>query len=181
LNKVIDSVLREIDGLGSLLHAYCSPTHSQNLNFEITDLAKVVEEVMALQNLACQAAGIVVRFERENTLPRVSLDAPKMKQVILNLCKNASEAMPRGGHLTVKVYRSGRLVILEVSDSGVGVPDGVNVFELFKTTKPGGRGLGLPLAQQIVSAHHGAIAYTSERGHGVTFKVSLPMSESDAS
>lgn len=85
--------------------------------------------------------------------------------------------MPRGGHLTVKLYRSGRQLVLEVSDSGVGVPDGVDVFKLFKTTKPEGRGLGLPLAQQIVSAHQGAIAYASDPGHRTTFKVSLPFHE----
>jgi nitrogen-specific signal transduction histidine kinase len=72
------------------------------------------------------------------------------------------------------------MVVLEISDDGVGVPDDVNVFELFKTTKPGGTGLGLPLVQQIVSAHDGRIAYKSKPGRGATFKVSLPLSEKNA-
>lgn len=147
---------------------------------EIADLAQLVEDVLALQSLACRAAGVIVKFERENAVAWVLLDALKIKQVIANLCKNANEAMPRGGHLTVKVYRSGQLVVLEVSDSGVGVADGVDVFELFKTTKPGGRGLGLPLAREIVSAHQGAIAFTSEPDRGTTFRISLPMSETNA-
>jgi signal transduction histidine kinase len=101
------------------------------------------------------------------------LDTAKIKQVILNLCKNAVEAMPDGGCLTLKGYRSRGMVVLEISDDGVGVPDDVNIFELFKTTKPGGTGLGLPLVQQIVSAHNGTIGYKSKPGRGATFKVAL--------
>ena len=71
------------------------------------------------------------------------MDAAKIKQVILNLCKNAVEAMPQGGCLTLNVCRSGQTVVLEISDNGIGVPDSVNMFELFKTTKPGGSGIGL--------------------------------------
>ena len=56
---------------------------------------------------------------------------------------------------------------------------GVNIFELFKTTKPGGSGLGLPVAQQIISAHNGLINYTTEAGQGTTFKVCLPAAEPD--
>lgn len=69
LNKVIQSALGEIDGVGSLLHEYCTLTQSQALNFEIADLAKLVDDVLALHNLACRAAGIVVKFERENAVP----------------------------------------------------------------------------------------------------------------
>ena len=69
---------------------------------------------------------------------------------------------------------------MEVSDEGIGVPDDINIFELFKTTKPGGTGLGLPLVQQIVSAHNGKIAYKNKPGRGATFKVSLPLSQTNA-
>jgi signal transduction histidine kinase len=97
-----------------------------------------------------------------------------MKQVILNLCKNAVEAMQNGGSLTIKAYRTGQSVLLEIRDDGIGVPKGVNIFELFKTTKPSGSGLGLPLVQQIVSAHNGTINYTSDAGRGTTFTIRLP-------
>jgi signal transduction histidine kinase len=63
---------------------------------------------------------------------------------------------------------------LEIADNGTGVPDGMNIFDLFKSTKPGGGGLGLAIVQQIVSAHKGTIDYTSAARHGTTFKVSLP-------
>ena len=140
-------------------------------------MARLVEDVLALQSLACLAAGVVVGFERGPTVIWVRLDAPKIKQVIANLCKNAVEAMADGGHLTVKVCRSGRSAMVEMTDSGIGVPADVDVFELFTTTKHSGRGLGLALAREIVTAHHGAIEFTSAPGRGTTFQMSLPMSE----
>ncbi len=177
LNKIIQSALRELDGVGSLLQEYCTLSHSQSVNLEITDLAKLVKDVLALQDLACRANGISVTFEHENAVPWVRLDPRKIRQVITNLCKNAREAMPSGGRLAIKLYRSGRQVVLEVSDNGVGIPDDIDVFKLFKTTKCAGRGLGLPLVREIVSAHRGAITFTSEPDQGTTFRISLPSHE----
>jgi len=97
-----------------------------------------------------------------------------MKQAVLNLCKNATEAMSQGGCLLVKLSRSEGMVVLEISDTGIGISHDVDIFDLFKTTKPNGSGLGLPVAKQIVSAHNGTINYTTKTGHGTTFKVCLP-------
>jgi signal transduction histidine kinase len=99
-----------------------------------------------------------------------------VKQVILNLCKNAVEAMPEGGSLTLKGYLSGAdTIVVEVSDTGIGIPEGMDIFEIFRTTKPDGTGLGLPLVSQIVSAHRGTVDYFSEPGKGTTFKLTLPV------
>jgi signal transduction histidine kinase len=106
----------------------------------------------------------------------ITADGEKLKQVLLNLCKNAAEAMPQGGTLTVRVHNSGEQVSLEVIDTGVGIPAGVNIFEPFTTTKSEGTGLGLAIVQQIVAAHGGAITYTSEPGKGTVFRLTLPLS-----
>jgi PAS domain S-box-containing protein len=174
LRDTIQGAMREIKRLGSLLNEFRSLALPQTLDLELTDLKKVIQEVLAVQEPAYRTAGIAVKLELENDLPAIELDAAKMKQAILNLCKNSIEAMRGGGCLTLKAYRAGQMVILEISDDGVGVPEGVNVFELFKTTKAGGSGLGLPIVQQIVSAHNGTINYTTDAGHGTTFRVRLP-------
>jgi signal transduction histidine kinase len=123
--------------------------------------------------------GITVQLQFNSPLPPVMADADKIKQVILNLCKNAVEAMPDGGCLILRGYHSGQMAVLEISDSGVGIPEGMNIFERFKTTKADGSGLGLPLVQQIVSAHHGTIEYATEPGRGTTFKIYLPVADGD--
>jgi signal transduction histidine kinase len=173
LLSVIQGAIGEIDRLGSLLNEFRSLALEQTLNLRCADLPKVVEEVLTLEMIAYRAAGVTIKFAVEDALPPVRLDTKKIKQVILNLCKNAVEAMPDGGFLKLKCYRSRGMVILEISDDGVGVPDDINIFELYKTTKPGGMGLGLPLVQHIISAHNGTIAYKSAPGRGATFKISL--------
>ena len=66
------------------------------------------------------------------------------------------------------------MIVMEIADTGVGVPGGADVFQLFKTTKPGGSGLGLSIVQQIISAHKGTINYVTKLGRGTTFTVTLP-------
>jgi signal transduction histidine kinase len=94
--------------------------------------------------------------------------------VILNLIRNAIESMPEGGLLTLKTYGVGENIVFEVSDTGAGIPEGVDVFELFTTTKAQGTGIGLYIVRQIVSAHRGTVTYTAEQGKGTTFQVMLP-------
>jgi two-component system sensor histidine kinase HydH len=104
----------------------------------------------------------------------------EITQVLLNLYKNAAEAMPEGGRLTVCAFQSGTRVCLAVSDTGTGVPEGVNIFEPFVTTKTGGTGLGLAIVQQIVAAHGGTITYTSTPDQGTTFTLALPAATAEA-
>jgi signal transduction histidine kinase len=68
----------------------------------------------------------------------------------------------------------GATVVLEIADTGIGMPEGIDPFALFQTTKAHGSGLGLPIVEQIVLAHNGTIDYTSEPGRGTTFKIVFP-------
>jgi signal transduction histidine kinase len=101
-------------------------------------------------------------------------DRQKLKQVLLNLYKNATEAMPQGGTLGIRGYARANRVLLEVSDTGIGIPDGVPIFDAFATTKPHGTGLGLPIVKKIISAHGGTVAYRSQPGQGTVFTLNLP-------
>jgi hypothetical protein len=174
LRATVQGAMREVDRLISLLNEFRSLALPQSLDLKLTDLQEIIEEILASEKLAYGTDGIAIKTDFESSLPLIRIDRAKVKQVVLNLCKNAIEAMRRGGCLTVKVYRSEFKVVLEINDNGIGVPHGVNVFELFKTTKPCGSGLGLSVAQQIISAHNGTITYTTEAGQGTTFKVCLP-------
>jgi signal transduction histidine kinase len=105
----------------------------------------------------------------------VPANAEKLKQVLLNLCKNAFEAMPDGGTLTLRGRRTDGRVSLEIEDTGAGIPKGIDIFELFTTTKSHGTGLGLAIVRQIIGAHGGTITYSSQPGKGTTFRLSLPL------
>ena len=178
LIATLRGALLEIDRLGSLLKEFRGIACPQSTHSPKINLAEATKEVLACQWDAYGKAGIAVKLELDNALP-VMADPNKIKQVVLNLCKNAAEAMPGGGCLTVKGYRLARMIVLEISDTGTGIPQGLNVFELFTTTKPGGSGFGLPVVRQIVLAHNGTINYTDVPmpGHGTTFKVHLPYAE----
>jgi PAS domain S-box-containing protein len=173
LRATVQGAMREVDRLVTLLNEFRSLAVPQRLDLKLTDFQEIIEEILASEKLAYRAAGITVKTDFES-LPMIRIDPAKIKQVVLNLCKNAVEAMRGGGCLMVKAYLSELMVVLEISDDGIGVAHGVNIFELFKTTKPCGSGLGLPVVQQIVSAHNGTINYTTEAGQGTTFKVCLP-------
>jgi signal transduction histidine kinase len=175
LRESIVEANKEIARLSSLLRDFRSFARTQFVEFQPTDLSKLVQEVLAPEMVLFSNSGVRVRSHLSG-LPPIMLDPDKMKQVILNLCKNAVEAMPQGGCLTLKGYlSSAETVVLEVTDTGIGIREGMDIFEIFRTTKPDGTGLGLPLVSQIVSAHRGTVDYVSEPGNGTTFRLSLPV------
>jgi two-component system, sporulation sensor kinase E len=173
LKSLLGSATQEIKRLGSLLQDFRSFVRPQKYYFEAIDLARLIEEAIKTEKLLYDSMGIQVKFEFPDALSPVRVDEDKIKQAILSICKNAVEAMPSGGVLTLRAYESGG-IFLEIADTGAGIPEGLKIFEPFLTTKPLGSGLGLPIVSQIISAHKGTIDYASEAGKGTTFKIGLP-------
>jgi PAS domain S-box-containing protein len=174
--ETIETASLEVNRLATLLKDYRSFARPQGLNLESTNLGKLVEEVLASQIRRYADLGVAVKTQFEEQLPSILIDPAKMKQAILNLCQNAVDAMPNGGTLTLTGYRSEDEIVMEVSDSGTGIPEGLDVFQLFKTTKREGTGLGLSIVQQIISDHRGMVDYVSAIGKGTAFRIVLPIS-----
>jgi two-component system sporulation sensor kinase A len=105
-------------------------------------------------------------------------DADKLKQVFLNLCNNAVDAMPKGGELTLRATRDDQRAIVDVIDTGAGIPEGIDIWAPFMTTKSHGTGLGLMIVQNIIAAHQGTIECMSEAQKGTTFRLTLPLRNS---
>lgn len=175
--ETLRAASQEVQRLHSLLTDYRSFARP-HLNLEAMDLRRAVHEVLTLSARSYRDSGIRVNVQFSEDLPLIRADMEKIKQIVINICKNAVEAMPGGGVLTLKAYQLNDYVILEISDTGTGIPDGIDVFQLFKTTKADGTGLGLPIVHQIVSEHRGTIECVSERGKGATFRISLPLASS---
>jgi len=173
LAATVENVKREVERLDGLVEEFLSLATLDRLERRRHDPAAVAREAVVLTGPGAAARGVTVR-EDLPALPPLSIDRQKLKQVLLNLLRNAVEAMPGGGTLTVAARRQGSGVVLEVADTGVGIEPGIDVFDFFTSTKRGGTGLGLPISRRIVEAHGGTLSYESEPGCGTVFRVLLP-------
>ena len=169
---------KRLKDLRILLQDFNRLGETVTLNLQATDLAKFVRAMLRSTQASYVAERIQVDFDIAADLPLVQLDRPRFKQAWLNLFKNSVEAMPSGGTITVRLYRSDAQVYLEIEDTGTGVPDGIDVFKPFVTTKPQGTGLGLGIVREIVSAHGGDVSYQSTPQAGANFRISLPFDTS---
>jgi signal transduction histidine kinase len=123
------------------------------------------------------ARSIAIRLEIEFPGPAI-LDENRLFRVFLNLADNAWKAMPRGGELRIRVWKSGGTLLAEVSDTGIGMTAEVQarIFEpFFSSSEMGGTGLGMAIVKSIIEAHHGTVFFTSEPKKGTTFRLSLPL------
>lgn len=175
LTSTIQDLKQEIDRLRSLLQGWRALARPQPLTLQPVSLPQVVAEVLRTQAFYYDEYGINIEQTFPPQLPLVAGDQEKLAQALLNLCKNAVEAMPHGGVLTICGNSAESHVLLTISDTGVGIPEGLNILEPFTTTKEAGTGLGLAIVQQIVTAHGGTMTYTSTPGRGTTFSLQFPI------
>jgi signal transduction histidine kinase len=180
LRSDVKTLKDEIERLRTLLQDLRFFVRSGQLNLKSVSLGEVAAEILALELHNHKKHGIKTELDFPESLPCVIADREKLKQVLLNLCKNAAEAMPEGGKLSLRAFQSENEMVLEVKDTGHGIPDEVNAFELFTTTKPQGLGLGLAIVRQIVAAHGGEISYASEPNRGTGFRITMPLTTPDA-
>ncbi|HWC58928.1 MAG TPA: ATP-binding protein [Verrucomicrobiae bacterium] len=142
-------------------------------------LNEVVEKTLELLRPELENRGLTVKAKLQARLPFTPLDTTQMQQVLVNLIKNAMQAMTKGGTLTLQTGEGSDGVWLSVADTGGGIPqEQINrIFEPFFTTKKKGSGLGLMIVQRIIRAHGGRIELESLVGRGSTFRIWLPLHE----
>ena len=153
-------------------------SHSRTMQHVPVNISEVVYSAFRL--VSHQQRGEMIKFEIEAPaeLPAVSGDAGQLQQAIIALSTNAIDAMPDGGVLRLATSRKGQSVLVEVSDTGAGIPsdDIPKIFEPFFTTKEVGKGTGLGLAvcYGILTEHGGSLDVQSTVGVGTTFTITLP-------
>ncbi len=176
LGELVGVIREEIRRLDALVGDFLFFSRTSRIQLQPTDLGALVDEVTRLLRPEARNAGVTLRRQRGAApVPSVAADPEKLKQVVINLVRNAIEAMPDGGAVVLESgLRGGRAEIV-VRDNGPGLPDKVDIFQLFVTTKPKGTGLGLSIAQQIVLAHGGEIRAASEPDAGASFTIALPL------
>jgi two-component system sensor kinase FixL len=152
---------------------------------EPENLNKIIEQGIALAFVGMAHINVKVRLQLEASLPTVFVDKIQIQQVLMNLIRNAIEAMQDTDtrELTITTGRSGdQYVCVMVRDSGPGLPAEVRkrLFQPFVTTKEGGMGVGLMICQSIIQFHGGSIEISPEDEPGTTFTFRLPLDESQA-
>jgi PAS domain S-box-containing protein len=177
----LDVLNEEVERLNSIVVDYLFAVKPLDTNLEPSDINKVIEELVEFVHFELEQQGIVIKLSLDKQLPCLYLDEKLMKQVLLNLVKNAAAAMEAGGRLTISTSQESDNVCIAVSDTGVGIPEDLRakIFEPYFTTKDTGTGLGLTLVYKIVKEHGGDMEVESSQGRGATFSVILPMPQGD--
>jgi signal transduction histidine kinase len=139
----------------------------------IREVLEIVRPRWAQSDL--KGAPVAVRQELV-PVPPVLARGAELREALINLVLNAADAMPKGGSLILRTARDGAWVVVQVADSGLGIPPDVRrrIFEPFFTTKETGTGLGLSIVSGIISSYGGTIDVESEAGAGTTFTIRLP-------
>ena len=138
--------------------------------------SEILDSIRSLsenQNFSCKT-------NIEENLPSVFIDSLRIKQALINLLKNAYEAMDRTGTVQLNIYRKDDFLQMDIIDFGGGIPDNIKdtLFDIFATSKEYGTGLGLPITRQIIEEHSGKLLYESRPGDGCTFSILLPLNPS---
>jgi signal transduction histidine kinase len=176
MKELLAVIREEVKRLDNLVGDFLLFSRSNRVQYRPTSLESLLEEVARLLRPEARAGGVTLHLGRTSEpVPDLRVDPEKIKQVVINLVRNGIEAMPHGGTITIDTGLVDGHAQLSVRDTGPGLPEGIDVFELFVTTKPRGTGLGLSIAQQIVVEHGGTIAATSRPGQGATFTIRLPV------
>jgi len=173
---LLRAVQSEIDRLTAITEEYLRLARLPPPHLEPTDLGEVIRGTASFVRKEMDSKGIDLRVKVESGLPTVAVNEAQIRQALLNLLRNAREAMPQGGTLTMEATSANDDVIVRVTDTGHGLTaeHQQRAFDLFYTTKEGGTGLGLPLTKQIVVAHGGRIRVESGARQGTTFEITFP-------
>ncbi len=179
LGQYLEVAKGEITRLDYIITEFLQAIRPVKPKLTLTSINKVVSDAVDVLRPEITNRGVQIVEKLSPHLPDIPLDPAQIKQVLVNLIKNAIQAMTKGGKLTLRTVEGAEGVGLGVEDTGGGIPpDQLNrIFEPFYTTKKKGSGLGLLIVQRIVSDHGGRIELESHVGKGTRFRIWLPLHE----
>ncbi|HMA94347.1 MAG TPA: ATP-binding protein [Polyangiaceae bacterium] len=167
----------ELRRLERLVEDFLSFAQPRPLSLEMCDVNQLIQSVVDLVAPEVHGAGIDMHVEFDPGVGVVEVEPQRLRQVLLNLLRNAKEAMVDHGTLTVRTQGPGTdgTVLIEICDTGPGFAEDAPIFDAFYTTKEGGTGLGLAIVHRIITDHGGAISVQGTSGD-TRFRISLPQS-----
>jgi PAS domain S-box-containing protein len=179
LREHLDIATGEIKRMDTIISQFLAAIRPTKPQFQRTQISDLVKESLRFLKPELDQAKVKVRLDLRPDLPAMPLDADQMKQAIYNLIRNACQAMPKGGTLTVSGTFTDFEVRLSFDDTGKGItPEQMGrLFQPFSTNRPSGNGLGLLIVRRIIREHGGEIDIESRAGQGTRVSLWLPLVE----
>ncbi|WP_456271748.1 PAS domain S-box protein [Bacillus sp. AK031] len=171
---VIKSELQRID---SIITEFLILAKPQAVQYQETDMVKIMKDTLELLNAQAVMHNVQFKEQYATGIPAIFAEPNQLKQVFINIVKNAIEVMPKGGKISINIEEKGpEKVRISISDEGIGIPKEKikKLGEPFYTTKERGTGLGLMVTFKILEEHEGSVEVESELGKGTTFHIDLP-------
>jgi signal transduction histidine kinase len=190
--NLVAAIRSQVDVLSAVTEEYLRFARLPKPKLEVAPVASVIEGLADFMREELRARGVKLVVDVPTGQPALRLDPAQIRQALLNLVRNAVEAMPEGGTITLRVKAISNVefrrsnseiqiphsaIVIEVADTGMGIPSENldRIFEPFFTSKEGGTGLGLAIARQTALDHGGNLICESEHGVGTTFRLILPI------
>jgi len=181
-SRKIGVIQKEMDRLEQILEGFLRYVRRPELQLATVDVNELVGDMIDFYSPQAYSRSLTVRqsFSAQPLLCRV--DPGALKQVLLNLLINAQQAMDGGGELMIRTLLGSGRAIVQISDTGRGIPPErlPTIFQPYQSSRSGGTGLGLATAKKIIEAHDGTITVHSEVGKGSSFTIELPTIEHDS-
>jgi signal transduction histidine kinase len=177
VSSLLAAIHREVVRLEHLSDEYLRVARLPQPRMEADDVSATVREVVEFARREIESAGGTLTLSVEPAVPPTMFDEAQLRQALLNLLRNAREAMPGGGPVDVHVAAEGMSVVVDVDDRGGGISEDIRarVFDPFFSTKGEGTGLGLAITRHIVEAHGGRVTCEPRAGGGTRFRIALPI------
>ncbi len=175
--KTLSVLQAETSRLDRIIRAFLKATRKPPLRFKESDLNEVIQGSVDFFQPELEKHKIQIRFRPDRMLPCFLMDKERLREVFVNLIKNAMEAMPEGGLIRISVTHRAKAALIRVRDEGNGIPEDSlpHIFDAYYTTKPEGSGLGLVSVYNAVAEHGGRIEVETRQGKGTTFTLLLPV------
>jgi PAS domain S-box-containing protein len=179
--ELVRIIKEEIDRLSQITDEYLSYARLPRPRKQLVDPETAVSTVVSMLLPELKRRNIETAIVCPEKLPNIRIDRGQFKQLLINLIKNAEDAMPSGGSLEISLMGIKDNFLLLVKDTGYGIPPEITrrIFDPYFTTKDNGTGLGLALVQYIANAHDGWVDVESQKGTGSTFIFSVPFHPED--
>jgi signal transduction histidine kinase len=181
-NNFYPIMIQEIDRINSIVNDLMYIGKPKSLHFEKASIEEIIAYTLSIAQQQAERQQVYIETVMEGPLPPIECDDKQLKQVFINLIKNATEAMPDGGKIRIHIkVLKGKRMLISVEDEGCGIEDKdiLNIGEPFYTTKKDGTGLGLMVTNQIIADHKGQFKIESDIGVGTKVTVILPITQNN--